>query len=126
MATITVNSNSISTAAGAAGVTNVTYEYTVTCDRQECENEVTLAMCVSLTGLDKWHNDTLGGSMDLHLFTCEENEDGVCTKTVTRTFPVATHVLNEDWGDDEVQLTLWGNDGVGLPDSGSGEFTGDF
>ena len=113
MATVTVRS--ISFLDGKAGVTNVHYDYTIDCTEAECDAGATLALTVSLTGVDKWYNDNLGGSMDLHTVTCERNSEGVCSVSGARTFPVATHVLDEDWGEDEIRLTLWAGDGNGLP-----------
>ncbi len=120
MASVTVNS--ISFAKGKAGITNVTYEYTINCDGEDECTEKAYALTVSLIGDDKWYDDDLGGSMDLHTFTC----DGSCPKTVSRTFPVSTKVLDEDWGDDEVKLVLWVSDGAGLPSSGSITSTGNY
>jgi hypothetical protein len=33
-------------------------------------------------------------------------------------FPVATHVVDEDWGPDDIDLVLWVSDGRTLPTSG--------
>jgi hypothetical protein len=117
MPIVTVNSISFSKANG--GITDVTYEYTIDCNQGECNKE-TYALTVSLVGVDQWWDDDLGGSMDLHKFTCT----GKCPVTITRTFPVSTKVLDEDWGEDEIKLVLWVSDGSGLPTSASITSTG--
>lgn len=121
MASVTVTFISATPRNDGSGITDITYEYTINCSEEEYQNDTPLAVCVTLIGDDKWYDDTLGGSMDLHPVDCSQG-----SVSGQRTFPVDTDLLDEDWGDDEIILRLWASDGSSPSASADTSFTGDF
>ena len=122
MATITVGTVTFAPAPG--GVSWVNYNYTLQCTDQECALPAGFNMNVSFTGIDKWINDDLATRLDPHVTNCPAN----CSANISRSFPVASSELNEDWGQDEVRLNLHSRPTTGgaASTSSSGTVTGNF
>ncbi len=123
MANVVVNIVSIEPKPGR--VHEVTYEYTITLNDEECARKASFNLEVELTGVDIRFDDQLGTAIDKH--TVNPLPD-VCEIKGTKSFPAATNVLNEDWGDDEIRIDLHVTD-VLTNDSDvfqSPEFSGNF
>ena len=124
MPTVSVTIKSINPKPGR--IHEVTYEYTVQCNDDECARPASFELEVELTGADSFSpDDQLAKAIDSHTVTCDPD---TCQITGPRSFPVATKLLDEDWGKDEIRLDLHMMDSL-TQNTGtypSAEFTGNF
>jgi hypothetical protein len=90
-------------------VHEVTYKYTITLHDDEIGRKASFDLEVGLTGVDVVWDEELGKGIDKH--TVKVPPD---TRVVTRTrkFTVASSVLDEDWGRDEIRIDLHVMDSV--------------
>lgn len=119
----TLSVNSVTITKGKAGVSTVEYNYTVQCTDEECEDDTVFALTSALVGVDPYFNDAIGFGFDPHPYVCP---DDCSAQIFNRKFPVATRLVNEDYGKDEVKFTLSITDGNSLPTQADFTVAGQF
>lgn len=121
--TLTVTIDKIQKAPG--GIHHIVYTYTLQCTEEECAVNSSFKFDVNVTGADQWIDDSLAKDVDSFTVPCGENCQAV---EGTRSFPIDTTKLNEDWGRDEIRLDIKGTHTVNNTESNhqSNEFSGYF
>ena len=95
----------------ALKVVGISYGYSLTCNKVECERNLPFEISVDVLGHDTVKDDVLVTDVDRHIVECSGMPE--LPIEMRRSFVVGQSLLDEDVGTDEIKLRIRAKDGAG-------------